>query len=96
LLCIDRRKHGRGGHEGIRPKKNPAGSASNLPNLPLFCATIQIGAIRLNVVGKLAASELHARAAAEVEMLPVGSAPTEMPSDYAMMRDQARAYRARG
>ena len=38
-------------------------------------------------------AELQARAAAEVEVLPEGSAVAELLSDYAVMRDQARAVR---
>ena len=36
-------------------------------------------------------AELQERAAAEVEALPEGSAVAELLSDYAVMRDQARA-----
>jgi len=35
--------------------------------------------------------EFHVRAAEEVALLPEGSAVAEMLSDYAVMRDQARA-----
>ena len=38
-------------------------------------------------------AELQAREAADVEMLPEGSAVAVMLSDYAVMRDQARACR---
>lgn len=37
--------------------------------------------------------EFHARAAEELGMLPDGSAIAEMLSDYAVMREQARACR---
>ena len=36
-------------------------------------------------------AELQERAAAEVEILPEGSEVAELLSDYAVMRDQARA-----
>jgi hypothetical protein len=36
-------------------------------------------------------AELQARAAAEVDALPAGSAVADLLSDYAVMRDQARA-----
>ena len=38
-------------------------------------------------------AEFQARAAADVEMLPADSSITDMLSDYAVMRDQARACR---
>ena len=37
------------------------------------------------------AAELQARAAAEVDALPAGSAVAGLLSDYAVMRDQVRA-----
>ena len=40
-------------------------------------------------------AELQARAAAEVDALPAGSAVADLLSDYAVMRDQARACAAR-
>ena len=39
-------------------------------------------------------AELQARAAAEVDALPEGSAVADLISDYAVMRDQARACAA--
>jgi hypothetical protein len=39
-------------------------------------------------------AELQARAAAEVNALPAGSAVADLLSDYAVMRDQARACAA--
>ena len=39
-------------------------------------------------------AELQARAAAEVEALPGGSAVADLLSDYAVMRDQTRACAA--
>ena len=36
-------------------------------------------------------AELQVRAAAEVDTLPAGSAVADLLSDYAVMRDQARA-----
>jgi hypothetical protein len=41
------------------------------------------------------AAELQAQAAAEVGALPAGSAVAGLLSDYAVMRDQARACAAR-
>jgi hypothetical protein len=40
-------------------------------------------------------AELQAQAAADVDALPAGSAVTGLLSDYAVMRDQARACAAR-
>ena len=40
-------------------------------------------------------AELQARVSAEVQALPVGSAVGDLLSDYAVMRDQARACSAR-
>jgi hypothetical protein len=40
-------------------------------------------------------AELQARAAAEVEALPYGSAVAGLLSDYAVMRDQARGCNRR-
>jgi hypothetical protein len=40
-------------------------------------------------------AELQARAAVEVGALPAGSAVADLLSDYAVMRDQARACAAR-
>ena len=39
-------------------------------------------------------AELQARTAAEVDTLPAGSAVADLLSDYAVMRDQARACNA--
>ena len=39
--------------------------------------------------------EFQARAAAELDLLPEGSAIAEMLADYSVMRDQARSCRSR-
>jgi len=38
--------------------------------------------------------EFHARAAEEIEVLPEGAAIAKMLSDYAVIREQARACRS--
>ncbi|MGS4947848.1 hypothetical protein ACVDG3_20435 [Meridianimarinicoccus sp. RP-17] len=57
------------------------------------CATDGSDAGRLGACPPIVeySQEFRGRAAAEVALLPEGSATAEMLSDYAVMRDQARA-----
>ncbi len=57
------------------------------------CATVGSKAGRLEACPPVAeySQEFQARAAEELTRLPEGSAIAEMLSDYAVMRDQARA-----
>ena len=66
-------------------------------SLPTSCGTagsdVPAGAVCPPVV--VYPPELHAAAAADVEAFPEGSAVPVLLSDYAVMRDQARACVAR-